>query len=40
LEDHTGELALGVWLNQHEEADLHVPSFRPATRGGVMAGRM
>jgi hypothetical protein len=36
LEDHDGEAALGVSLNQHEQADLHVSSFRPVTRGGVM----
>jgi hypothetical protein len=31
LEDHAGELALGVSLHQHEKADLHVSSFRPVT---------
>jgi hypothetical protein len=37
LEDHAGELALGVSLNQHEEADLHVSLLPPGHRGGVIA---
>jgi len=40
LEDHAGEPALGVSLNQHEQADLHVSSFRPVTRGRRDGGRM